>query len=98
MHGEVHVNIHACTNDNFSCAKCELHDRVRKHTVRCTKKRVPKFPFVEALIPVRIIVPCLKLTIKTPKRRQFRRSGFFIVNFKHISLIVMIFPLLSFNK
>ena len=95
MHGEVHVRIHACTNDNFSCTKCEVHDRVRKQIVRGTKKRVP---IVETLIPVRIIVPCLKLTIKTPKRRQFRRSGFFIVNFKHISLTVMIFPLLSFNK
>ena len=28
---------------------------------------------------------CSKLTIKTPERRQWRRSGFFIVNFEHIS-------------
>ena len=28
---------------------------------------------------------CLKLTIKTPEWRQSRRSGVFIVNFKHIS-------------
>ena len=28
---------------------------------------------------------CSKLTIKTPERRQYRRSGFFIVNFEHIS-------------
>ena len=27
---------------------------------------------------------CLKLTIKTQERRQCRRSGVFIVNFKHI--------------
>ena len=28
---------------------------------------------------------CSKLTIKTPERRQERRSGVFIVNFEHIS-------------
>ena len=28
---------------------------------------------------------CSKLTIKTPERRQWRRSGVFIVNFEHIS-------------
>ena len=28
---------------------------------------------------------CSKLTIKTPKRRQWRRFGVFIVNFEHIS-------------
>ena len=27
---------------------------------------------------------CLKLTIKTPERRHWRRSGVFIVNFKHL--------------
>ena len=27
---------------------------------------------------------CSKLTIKTPERRQRRRSGVFIVNFEHI--------------
>ena len=27
---------------------------------------------------------CSKLTIKTPERRQWRRSGIFIVNFEHI--------------
>ena len=28
---------------------------------------------------------CLKLTIRTPERRQWRSSGVFIVNFEHIS-------------
>ena len=28
---------------------------------------------------------CSKVTIKTPKRRQWHRSGIFIVNFEHIS-------------
>ena len=38
---------------------------------------------------------CLKLTIKTPERRHWRRSGVFIVNFKQISRIVLVFPLLT---
>ena len=33
---------------------------------------------------------CLKLTIKIPERRQWRRSGIFIVNFKYISHLVSI--------
>ena len=32
---------------------------------------------------------CSKLTIKTPKRRKMRRSGVFIVNFEHISHLVL---------
>ena len=28
---------------------------------------------------------CSKLTIKTPERRHWRRSGVFIINFEHIS-------------
>ena len=39
---------------------------------------------------------CSKLTIKTPDRRQWRRSGVF-VNFKLNSHIVL-FPLLTVNK
>ena len=34
---------------------------------------------------------CSKLTIKTPERRQWRRSGVFIVNFEHISHFVLVF-------
>ena len=31
-----------------------------------------------------------KLTIKTPERRQWRRFGVFIVNFKHITHLVLV--------
>ena len=34
---------------------------------------------------------CLKLTIKTPWRRHWRRAGVFIVNFEHISDLVIVF-------
>ena len=41
---------------------------------------------------------CSKLTIKTPERRHWRRSGVFIVNFKHMSHLFLEFLLLTLNK
>ena len=41
---------------------------------------------------------CSKLTINTPERRQWRRSGVFIVNFEHISHLALVFLLLTLNK
>ena len=41
---------------------------------------------------------CSKLTLKTPERRHWRRSGVFIFNFEQISLIVLVFLLLTLNK
>ena len=38
---------------------------------------------------------CSELIIKTPERRQWRRSGVFIVNFEHISHLVLVFLLLN---
>ena len=40
---------------------------------------------------------CSKLTIKIPKRRQWRRSGIFIVNFEHTPHLVLVFLLLTLN-
>ena len=40
---------------------------------------------------------CPKLTIKIPERRQWRRSGVFIVNFQHISRLLLVFLLLTLN-
>ena len=40
---------------------------------------------------------CSKLTIKTPERRQRRRSGHFIVNFESILYFVLVFLLLTLN-
>ena len=36
-----------------------------------------------------------KLTIKTPERHQWSGSGVFIVNFEHISYLVLVFLLLT---
>ena len=41
---------------------------------------------------------CSKLTIKTPERRQWRRSGVFTVNFEHISHLALVFLLLTLNR
>ena len=41
---------------------------------------------------------CTKLTIKTLERRQYHRSGVFIVNFEQISHIFLLFPLLTLSK
>ena len=40
---------------------------------------------------------CSKLTIKTPERRHWRHSGVFIVNFEHISHLVLVLLLLTLN-
>ena len=39
-----------------------------------------------------------KLTIKTPGRRHWSRSGVFIVNFEHISHIVLVFLLSTLSR
>ena len=39
----------------------------------------------------------LKLTIKTLERRNLRRFGVFIVNFEHISYLVLVFLLFNLN-
>ena len=41
---------------------------------------------------------CSKLTVKTPERRQWCRSGFFIVNFEYISHLGLVFLLLTLNR
>ena len=41
---------------------------------------------------------CSNLTIKTPERRQWHRSVVFIVNFEHISHLVLVFQLLTLSR
>ena len=40
----------------------------------------------------------LKLIIKTPERRHWSHSGVFIVNFKNISHLFLVFLILTLNK
>ena len=42
-------------------------------------------------------VACSKLTIQTPERRHWRRSGVFIVTFEHISHLNLVFLLLTLD-
>ena len=41
---------------------------------------------------------CSKLIIKVPERYHWRRSGALIVNFEHISHLVLMFLLLILNR
>ena len=41
---------------------------------------------------------CSKLTIETAERRHWRHSGVSIVNFEHISHLVLVFLLLTLNR
>ena len=41
---------------------------------------------------------CSKLTIKKLEQGQWRRSGFLIVNFEHISDLFLVFLLLTLSK
>ena len=41
---------------------------------------------------------CSKLTIKTPERRHGRRSGVFIVNYVHISHLLLLSLMLTLNQ
>ena len=41
---------------------------------------------------------CSKLTLKTPERCQRRLSVAFVVNFEHISHLLLMFLLLTLNK
>ena len=45
----MYVNVQAYTNDYLRCKKCEVHDHVCKHAVRCPEKCVPRFLIPEAL-------------------------------------------------
>ena len=40
---------------------------------------------------------CSKLTINTPERRHWRRSGVFIVNFERILHLILVFLLLTLD-
>ena len=41
---------------------------------------------------------CEIYSIKIPEQRQWRRSGVFVINFKQISHIVLVFQLLTLKK
>ena len=42
-------------NGYLRCTKCEVHDRVRKYVIRCTKKRARRFLIFEALCRIHLV-------------------------------------------
>ena len=46
--------------------------------------------------PEQSVEICLKLTITTPERRQWRRPDIFIINFEHISIVFLLLPLIRY--
>ena len=71
---------------------------------KCTADHTIGFPAGSYLFKVnnwntrRTCEICLKLAIKTAEWRQWRCSGVFIVNFEHISYLVIVFLLLTLNR
>ena len=41
---------------------------------------------------------CSNLAMKTPERCLWRHSGIFIVNFEHISYLILVFVLLTLGR
>ena len=41
---------------------------------------------------------CSKLKVKTQERHQWRRSAVYVVNFEHISHLVLVFLLLTLSR
>ena len=50
------------------------------------------------VVPPQPAITCSKLTIKTPERRQLRRSGVFNVNFEHTSHLALVLLLLTLSR
>ena len=68
-----------------------LHARSVLKMVHFVKKLNAKLIFQSA-------IACSKLIIKAPERRQWRSLGVFIVNFEHISHLVLVFSKLTLNR
>ena len=65
-----------------------IHNLTTQSAITCSKLTIET---------LELGVKCSKIT-KTPERRQWRRSDVFIVNFEHISHLVLVFLLLTLSK
>ena len=72
--------------------------------IKCERQRYKKDPAGIYLLKVNIrntrtsCEICSKLTIKTPERRQWPCSGVLIVDFEHISHLLLVFLLLTLSR
>ena len=64
--------------------------------ITCSKLAIEILEVCSKILEVCIKI-CSKLTIKTPERRHWPRSGVFIVNFEHTSHFALVFLLLTLN-
>ena len=54
--------------------------------------------FVQCFYPTQPAFTCSELTIKSPERCHWRRSGVFVVNFEHSSRLFLVFLLLTLKN
>ena len=54
---------------------------------------LPREKEIYLIVATQPAITCSKLTIKTPERRQWRRSGVFIGNLEHILHLFLVFLL-----
>ena len=84
---------------------CVLYKKLLHPVSKCVKYRHLARRFPAGIYQLRVnnrntrtrCEICSNLSIKTPERHQWRRSGIFIVNFEHISHLVLVFLLLTLN-
>ena len=73
----------------------KISNTTSKYILKNTYDKTKKLQLIEHTnIPANIYL----LTIKTPERRYWRRSGVFIVKFGHISHLFLVFLLLIVKK
>ena len=46
----MYTSVHMCTNDYLRYTEYKVHDRVTKHVIWCTKKRVLRFLILAVLL------------------------------------------------
>ena len=61
------------------------------------KGKATQLAFACSKLTIEILERGVKLTRKISERRHRPRSGIFVDNFKHISLLVVVFLLLTLN-
>ena len=91
-HTQHYVQVVSHTADQISI------DSISKTRVNQSFQASPQ-PVIKLVIKIlEQCVKCSKLTIKTPDRHHWRRSGVVIVNFENISHLVLVFLLLTLRR
>ena len=86
------TKVNSCKRLSYCCKAHQLR------LLRGYWLRLCIYPAGNYIFKVNNLNTCSKLTINTPERRHYRRSGVFIVNFEHISHFVLLFLLLTLSR